>query len=381
MRIAEISRFFCFAGYRQKAAAMARLAGEKELLVIPAGWTEDHHSCGTEEDRLEDYLLIERNAYCNWSIWGGKRFHLFVISPQIIADLRNYQPDIIDVDAEPFGLLAFEMALIRRLFFPRSRLIVHSSQNLYKQFPFPFCAMEAFVMRQADAMFARSDEIRQVLRRKGCRRPIHVVPHGVDPVRFSPASKSDPFSENNLPLQVGYVGSLIRQKGVHLLIEAISSSILEMDLTIIGNGEEQAALKAQAAQSPGVSRIKFGDSIPNRQVPEFLRTVDVLVLPSVTMPNWKEQFGRIIIEAMACGVPVVGSDSGAIPEVIGDGGLVFAEKDVEQLRLILEGLAKDRVLLRELSVRARTRVDRYFTWERVAEKAYEIFRDLLLNRN
>jgi glycosyltransferase involved in cell wall biosynthesis len=377
MRIAEISHFFCYAAYRQKAAAMAQLAGEKELLLTPAGWTEDYHGCGIEPDQSDDYRLIERQAYLNWAIWGGKRFQLFVLSPQIIGDLKNYQPDIIEVDSEPFGLLAFEAALIRRLFFPKSRLIVHSSQNLYKHYPFPFSATEAFVLRQADAIFARSDEIMQVLLRKRCQCPVHVIPHGVDPERFSPDGEAEASPGNSHPLHIGYVGSLAKHKGVHLLIEAVSASGFDLALTIIGNGPERPALTAQAGRSPKVSRIKFGNSVPNIELPVFLGTLDVLVLPSISMPNWKEQFGRIIIEAMACGVPVVGSTCGSIPEVIGDGGLVFPENDAVQLQLILETLVKDRALLSELSVKARERVMRHFAWNVVALKAYNILRGLV----
>ena len=63
--------------------------------------------------------------------------------------------------------------------------------------------------------------------------------------------------------------------------------------------------------------------MPLNDVPRHLRALDALVLPSESTPLWKEQFGHVLIEAMACGVPVVGSDSGAIPEVIGEAGLLF----------------------------------------------------------
>ena len=63
--------------------------------------------------------------------------------------------------------------------------------------------------------------------------------------------------------------------------------------------------------------------IPSDQVAVEMRKLHALVLPSRTTPRWKEQFGRVLIEAMACGVPPVGSDSGEIPHVIDDAGLVF----------------------------------------------------------
>ena len=72
--------------------------------------------------------------------------------------------------------------------------------------------------------------------------------------------------------------------------------------------------------------------MPSTEVPAVLRALDVLVLPSLTTPSWKEQFGRVLQEAMACAIPVVGSDSGEIPHVIGDAGLVTPEGDAAALR-------------------------------------------------
>jgi glycosyltransferase involved in cell wall biosynthesis len=292
--------------------------------------------------------------------------------------MREYKPDIVVVDSEPFGLLALEVALIRRLFFPHARLIVHSSQNLYKRYPFPFSATEAFVMRQSTAIFARSEEIQQVLIRKKCTCPIHVVPHGVDTKRFSPIVDKEIFRYKNREcVHFGYVGALVWHKGVHVLLDAVSDLRVPFKLTIVGNGPELDVLQAQAASLSTSSNIQFNKSVPNAQLPDTLRNFDVLVLPSITVPNWKEQFGRIIIESMACGVPVVGSTCGSIPDVIGDGGLVFTERDAIQLRAILERLAKDSTLLENLTGKARQRAEKYFSWENVASRIYAIYNEML----
>jgi glycosyltransferase involved in cell wall biosynthesis len=108
-----------------------------------------------------------------------------------------------------------------------------------------------------------------------------------------------------------------------------------------------------------------------------LRQFDVIVLPSVTISNWKEQFGRIIIEAMACGVPVIGSTCGSIPEVIGDGGIIFQEGDVTELRACLEKVADNPTFLRGLSLQARKRVLDHYAWERVAEKIHAIYQTMV----
>ncbi len=112
-------------------------------------------------------------------------------------------------------------------------------------------------------------------------------------------------------------------------------------------------------------------------MPLRLGELDVLVLPSLTRPNWKEQFGRVLIEAMACGVPVIGSSSGEIPYVIGDAGLIAAEGNVAALRASLQRLAGDRALRTELAARGRRRVLERFTHEHVARQTMTVYREIL----
>ena len=103
-------------------------------------------------------------------------------------------------------------------------------------------------------------------------------------------------------------------------------------------------------------------------MPDFYRSLDLLVLPSRTRPNWKEQFGRVLIEAMACGVPVLGSDSGEIPHVIGDAGIVFPEGDVEMLRCQVQRLMVDRAARNSLAAAGRQRVLDRFTMAEIARQ-------------
>jgi glycosyltransferase involved in cell wall biosynthesis len=103
---------------------------------------------------------------------------------------------------------------------------------------------------------------------------------------------------------------------------------------------------------------------------------DALALPSLTRPNWKEQFGRILVEAMASGVPCAGSDSGEIPHVLGDAGLVVPEGDAGALAAALSRLADDPGLRRALAARGRARVLARYTHARIAEKTCAVYRAL-----
>jgi len=148
-------------------------------------------------------------------------------------------------------------------------------------------------------------------------------------------------------------------------------------LRILGGGPQRAYLERLAVELGIVERVRFEDPIPSTQMPDYYHQLDALVLPSMTRPNWKEQFGRVLIEAMACGVPVVGSDSGEIPNVIGDAGLVFAEGDAEALQTKLSQLMADTALRDELARRGRERVLAHYTQAQVAARTYQVYLELL----
>ena len=101
-----------------------------------------------------------------------------------------------------------------------------------------------------------------------------------------------------------------------------------------------------------------------------------MVLPSRTTATWKEQFGRVLTEAMACGVPVVGSNSGAIPEVIADAGLIFPEGDAMSLAAQLQRLANEHTLAVELGRRGMARVVDNYSQKRIAAKTAAFLQEL-----
>jgi glycosyltransferase involved in cell wall biosynthesis len=108
--------------------------------------------------------------------------------------------------------------------------------------------------------------------------------------------------------------------------------------------------------------------MPSTQVPARLRTFTVLVQPSLTRLHWKEQFGRALMEAMACGIAVVGSASAEIPNVVGDAGLVVPEGDATALRDAIARVLGDRELRQALGRRGRARVLNCYTNQRIAEQ-------------
>jgi glycosyltransferase involved in cell wall biosynthesis len=169
---------------------------------------------------------------------------------------------------------------------------------------------------------------------------------------------------------------LVEEKGVQILLEAVAGLRDDWALRLIGDGPYLAELQALSTKLGLGRRVIFEAYVPSREMPRRLNELDVLVLPSLTRRNWKEQFGRVLIEAMACEVPVIGSSSGEIPNLIGDAGLIFPEGDSQALRNALCKLMHDPDLRAELGQRGRARVLESYTQQRIAAETYVVYKQL-----
>ncbi len=202
-------------------------------------------------------------------------------------------------------------------------------------------------------MAARSESAGRLASHWGARGEVRLAPHAVPPWEPAP-------SEGERPFTVGYAGRLVESKGLRDLLAAVRMLAAPVELVLIGNGEMRAEL--EGAEIPG-SRVRVLDGLGHDRMAEGFAQLDVLALPSRTTPTWKEQFGRVIVEALWCGVPVVGSDSGEIPWLIDltGGGLVFPEGDPAALAARLTELREDPALRDRLAARGGEAARRLFS--------------------
>jgi glycosyltransferase involved in cell wall biosynthesis len=232
--------------------------------------------------------------------------------------------------------------------------------------------MERRTIRAADLGIGGNEAAARELKRKGVRT-VSVLPQlGLDPDCFYPRQgpKSDVFT-------IGYAGRLVKEKGVDRLLCACAGLGGAWRLKLLGSGPEAKFLRGLSGKLGVSGRVEFLPAVPHAAVADFLREIDVLVLPSVAVKGWAEQFGHVLIEAMSAALPVAASKSGSIPEVVGDAGLLFPEGDVPALQKILANLQDDPKLAEALGVRGRERVLERFSWERIAGRTAEIYRSLL----
>jgi glycosyltransferase involved in cell wall biosynthesis len=202
-----------------------------------------------------------------------------------------------------------------------------------------------------------------------------VIPQfGVDPDLFHPHA----FRDSGRGFVIGSANRrLVPEKGVDLLLHAAAKLPGIWRVLIVGDGPERRYLEQLASDLGIKDRVHFDRAISSSQMPAFLQQLDVLVLSSRTLPNWKEQFGRVLVEAMACEVPVIGSNSGEIPHVIGDGGLVFAEDDVAALGDLLLKLMQSEDQRRRLGQLGRQRILSMYTQAQIAAQTVTVYREMM----
>jgi glycosyltransferase involved in cell wall biosynthesis len=293
-------------------------------------------------------------------------FHLNYY-PRIGREMRAFQPNMVHIDEEPYNLATWHALWHARR--AGAKTLFFSWQNINRRYPWPVRLGERWVLRNTDFALMGTQSAADVWREKGYTGPLAVIPQfGVDPVIFKPPER--PRSSG--AFAVGFVGRLVEEKGGALLLDALAQIDNLWQLNIIGGGPEKSALEVQAKRLHLADRVTFA-TLPSGQMPGYYQGLDTLVVPSLTRENWKEQFGRVIIEAMACGVPVIGSSSGAIPDVIGDAGLVFPEGDTHALADCLRQLAYSPDLRRRLSEQGRRRVLERYTQAQVAAQTVAVY--------
>jgi glycosyltransferase involved in cell wall biosynthesis len=280
---------------------------------------------------------------------GQPQRHVYLARARALAAAAR--PDVAFIEAEPYALVAGQWwRALAGLGVPFG---VQCYENIDRQLPRPVSWLRSQVLRHAAFVAARSATAAELARSWGASGEIGLAPPAVPGWPTVPRAQHSGFT-------IGYAGRLIESKGLFDLLAAARLLAGRVELVFIGDGELKSALRGQPV---GESSVRVLDDLSHEDMPSAYAQLDVLVLPSHTTATWKEQFGRVIVEALWCGVPVVGSDSGEIPWVIGltEGGLVFPEGDSAALAERLESLAASPQLRARLATAGRAAVERLFS--------------------
>lgn len=365
MHVVMVSKALVVGAYQRKAEEIAR-HGVKLTVLIPPSWQDRRGRQVATAHHTEGYTLR------TIPLWLNGNFHLHFY-PTLARELAQLRPDVLHMDEEPYNLATYHaLGIAQRL---GISALFFTWQNLLRNYPPPFVWWERANYRRAGHALAGNQDAAAVLRNKGYQGPLTVLPQfGVDPAIFTPASHLRPA---DAPLRIGYAGGLLPEKGLDLLLQACAKLQGAWQLRLVGDGESRAALVALAEKLGITDRVRFDSRLESHAMPLFYQNLDVFVLPSRTLPSWKEQFGRVLIEAMSSAVAVVGSSSGEIPNVMGEAGLCFAENDVDALRSHLQRLLDDPELVAKLGQMGRARVLANYTMQHIAAQTVEVYHALL----
>lgn len=363
LRVLMLSKACIVGIYQRKLEEIAALDIDLRI-VVPPSWKDERGDMLLERVATQGYDLQVTPIRFN----GSYHLHHY---PELAQHFHAFRPHIVHIDEEPYNLATWHALWLARR--ASAKTLFFSWQNLYRQYPPPFRWGEQWVLKHIDYAIAGTDSAALIWRDKGYTGPLEVIPQfGVDPNLFCPASHKP-----RGPFTIGYFGRLVEEKGLHLLLDAVERlESSNWQLKIIGSGPQRSALEAQARKLGLCDRVCFYDRVPSVEMAAHYRSLDVFVLPSLTRSNWKEQFGRVLIEAMSSGIPVIGSSSGAIPDVVGNAGLIFPEGDVLALTRYLCDLQLQPEWRAWLGEQGRERVLEYYTHRRVAEATVEIYRML-----
>lgn len=345
--------------HQQKLEILASKYGHAVLLCTPPYWYEGGIKCPAYTGGSIEYVIGKVFQY-------KKRMLQIYLNPAEIV--KKFDPDIVHVEEEPFTFAGWQFINAakrygkKRLFFTWENIDRHYNP-LYTYF-------NNYCIKNSDAIIAGNEEAKNIFKSRGFSGPIEVIPqYGLNMEDFVIRKRKS----GNGPFVLGYVGRITHEKGIETLIDSLKG-LDNVKLMIAGTGNPEYTSKIKEMASTTGADVEFSGFLDRDRISEFLASIDALVLPSLTTPQWKEQFGRVIIEAFASKTAVIGSSSGEIPNVIGGAGLIFNEGSPESLRECIRKISSDNGLYDELAEKGFERARTNYTNDIIAGRINDLYK-------
>jgi glycosyltransferase involved in cell wall biosynthesis len=377
-RLLTIGHSYCVGLNRRLPNEIARVCDWDVTAVGPARFRGDFgwHTLQPAADELCTATPVP--------VRFGRRVHVMLYGRQL-SSLLAEPWDLVHCWEEPYVAATAQIA---RQLSPDIPLVVATFQNIAKRYPPPFSWFERYSMSRANGVIAFGRTAAEVVAARGFDHGaggnVTVIPPGVDLTQFRPdetrraATLARLGWSDETPV-IGFLGRLVQEKGLDLLTTALDRVTTPWRALIVGSGPLEEKVSAWAHRHPG--RVHMITTAQHEEVPAYLNAMDVLCAPSQTTPRWREQFGRMLIEAFASGVAVIASTSGEIPYVVADAGLLLPEDDLLAWQQAIGVLTKERMRRCELARRGRARAEAVFGWPAVARQHVEFFERIISSRH
>jgi glycosyltransferase involved in cell wall biosynthesis len=373
-RLLTIGHSYCVALNRRLPHEIAR-AGDWDVTAVgPARFRGDFgwHTLEPTPDELCNVVPVP--------VRFGRRIHVMRYG-RGLSSLLAEPWDLVHCWEEPYVAAAAQIA---RGMAPNVPLVLATFQNIAKRYPPPFNWIERYSMARADGVIAFGRTAAEVMTARGFNHvPVAVIPPGVDVTEFRPDEARRAVILGRLgwsdgPPVVGFLGRLVPEKGIEWLTTVLDRVTTPWRALVVGSGPLEKMVSAWGSRY--ADRVRVVTTAQHHEVPAYLNAMDVLCAPSQTTPRWREQFGRMLIEAFASGVAVVASTSGEIPYVVADAGLLVAEDDLTGWQHAVEMLTTERTRRCELARRGRERAESVYGWPVVARQHLDFFERVMAGR-
>lgn len=348
---------------------------EEVKVIVPDKWNEGGKLVGINNAiKLADNCLI-----VPVKIYFKKQAIFLFNQEQLEKHIDEFQPDVVHIHEEPWSFCTFQvLKACRKIHNKNKKIILDSAAINYEKKFFPFSYIEKMTYQSSDLIFARNDEVVDVLKNRGYKGKIKILGNGVDTSIFK---QNGTFIDKQ---QIIFVGRLIESKGVFVLLEAFekltkNNKNEKIKLFFLGSGESENELKKLVSEQGLSDRVNFHERVESQEVAKFISESRVLVLPSISTKKWKEQFGRVLVECLVLGRPVLGSTCGEIPNVVNNEKYVFNENDVDDLyeHLMYVISPENNDMIEKDTKKMRNSVIDRYDWENLALYHKEVIDDLI----
>lgn len=297
---------------------------------------------------------------------------------QILFGLENYANkfDIFHT-ADPHYYYSYQLArlrqknIIKKLIVTSWETIPFNNESVSKK-----KFIKNFTKEYTDYFVCYTQKAAEALKAEGVStekiRRIHL---GVDLNRFK-------TSENkNKDFTILFVGRLVLEKGILDVYEAFKTlknkkvKNKKIVLQIVGKGPLKSYLQRVVKKDHLTDKISI-ETRDYEDMSKLYQKADIFIAPSRHTKTWEEQLGMVFMEAMACGLPVISYDSGAIPEVVGDAGIILKENDRLNLAKTLDTLVHDEFKRQLYAMKARKRAEERFDSKKCAKELAQLYRSI-----
>jgi glycosyltransferase involved in cell wall biosynthesis len=372
----------------EKLRALSQLEpGIEVTVVVPKVWKP-----GGVQNKIVETQYRDEGAFKVVPVSNFSQNHqgLLTFGYELIYLLRKFRPQIIQVEQGSRGLAYTQMIVLNQLLGLKAKNIFFTWWNLPYDLKLPVALLEKYNLNHSHGIISGNQDGAEILKQRGYQGKIKVMPQlGVDETLFKPQAQPELAAKLGITSDdfvVGFVGRFVTEKGIITLLKSLL--ILKDNpwkLLLLGRGVLKEELAKLVAENNLQDRVIFVESVPHDEVANYINLMNTLVLPSettyelknLTSVGWKEQFGHVLIEAMACKVPVIGSDSGEIPYVIGDAGLIFPEGNTQALADCLLQLIEKPDLAEKLGELGYQKVMIQYTNKALAKQQFEFYQELV----